>query len=155
MSSALDIDNSHNSSNTVNTKAESQNSIPINESNVALVRVYGNKTDLLIDRKAETRNIQLLHTYGFAPTLFATFKNGLVYDFVPGVTLKPTSVLEPSVWRLVATRMAEMHRRVQVQETPADAACGAAGVVPMLWHKTQSFFNLVPERFSDPEKHKR
>ncbi|XP_036232235.2 ethanolamine kinase [Bactrocera oleae] len=155
MSSALDIDNSHNASNTVNTKAESQNSIPINESNVALVRVYGNKTDLLIDRKAETRNIQLLHTYGFAPTLFATFKNGLVYDFVPGVTLKPTSVLEPSVWRLVATRMAEMHRRVQVQETPADAACGAAGVVPMLWHKTQSFFNLVPERFSDPEKHKR
>uniref|UniRef100_A0A034VAH8 ethanolamine kinase n=1 Tax=Bactrocera dorsalis TaxID=27457 RepID=A0A034VAH8_BACDO len=149
-SSALDIDTSHNASCAVNTKDESHNnSSSFSDSNVALVRVYGNKTDLLIDRKAETRNILLLHTYGFAPTLFATFKNGLVYDFVPGVTLKPTSVLEPKIWRLVATRMAEMHRRVQVEETLA------AEVVPMLWHKTQSFFDLVPERFSDPEKHKR
>lgn len=155
-SSALDIDG-HNASNIVNTKDESCHNSPINDSNVALVRVYGNKTDLLIDRKAETRNIQLLHTYGFAPTLFATFKNGLVYDFVPGATLKPASVLEPNIWRLVATRMAEMHRRVQVHEAPAACSGGGAGVphVPMLWHKTQSFFDLVPERFSDPEKHKR
>ncbi|XP_017483753.1 PREDICTED: ethanolamine kinase-like, partial [Rhagoletis zephyria] len=139
----------------INTKDE-------NYSNVALVRVYGNKTDLLIDRKAETRNIQLLHTYGFAPTLFATFKNGLVYDFVPGVTLKPTSVLEPNVWRLVATRMAEMHRRVKVKEV-ATAGGGGGGegagagkpLVPMLWRKVQSFFDLVPERFSDADKQKR
>ncbi|XP_036343488.1 ethanolamine kinase-like [Rhagoletis pomonella] len=137
----------------INTKDE-------NYSNVALVRVYGNKTDLLIDRKAETRNIQLLHTYGFAPTLFATFKNGLVYDFVPGVTLKPTSVLEPNVWRLVATRMAEMHRRVKVKEV-ATAGGGGEGagagkpLVPMLWRKVQSFFDLVPERFSDADKQKR
>ncbi|XP_004520078.1 ethanolamine kinase [Ceratitis capitata] len=156
---------SHNTSVNVYTKVESCNdSSPSHESNVALVRVYGNKTDLLIDRKAETRNIQLLHMYGFAPTLFATFKNGLVYDFVPGVTLKPTSVLEPNIWRLVATRMAEMHRRVKMQEVPeATAASGGGGggggagepLEPMLWRKVQSFFDLVPEHFSDPDKHKR
>jgi ethanolamine kinase len=32
---------------------------------VVLVRVYGHKTDLLIDRNAETRNIQVLVSLAF------------------------------------------------------------------------------------------
>lgn len=113
-----------------------------------LVRVYGNKTDLLIDRKAETQNFQLLHTYGLAPSLYATFKNGLVYEYVPGTTLNTESVLCPDIWPLVARRMAEMHRVVR-KNTPD------AKPMPMIWKKTQSFLDLVPERFSDAEKHKR
>ncbi|EDW46098.1 GM13416 [Drosophila sechellia] len=85
---------------------------------VVLVRIYGNKTDLLIDRKAETQNFLLLHTYGLAPSLYATFKNGLVYEYVPGTTLNTDSVLCPEIWPLVARRMAEMHRKVRkVKET--------------------------------------
>lgn len=59
------------------------------DTDVVLIRIYGNKTDLLIDRKAETKNICMLHRYGFAPQLYATFVNGLAYEYVPGVTLKP------------------------------------------------------------------
>lgn len=55
---------------------------------ILYIIIIGNKTDLLIDRSAETRNIILLHRYDIAPQLFAIFKNGLVYEFVPGVTLK-------------------------------------------------------------------
>lgn len=135
------------STNTNMTKTASEPSTK----NVVLVRVYGNKTDLLIDRKAETRNIILLHSYGFAPSLYATFKNGLVYDFVPGVTLNPESVLRPEVWSLVAQRMADMHRLVKLN-WEHDAKTKP---VPMLWKKTQSFFDLVPARFSDANKHKR
>ncbi|KAH8387317.1 hypothetical protein KR093_006302 [Drosophila rubida] len=119
--------------------------------NVVLVRVYGNKTDLLIDRKAETQNFLLLHTYGLAPSLYATFKNGLVYEYVPGSTLNIESVLCPEIWPLVARRMAEMHRVVR-KMGDADAN---AEPLPMIWTKTQSFLDLVPERFSDAEKHKR
>ncbi|XP_034472910.1 ethanolamine kinase [Drosophila innubila] len=115
--------------------------------NVVLVRVYGNKTDLLIDRKAETQNFQLLHTYGLAPSLYATFKNGLVYEYVPGSTLNIESVLSPDIWPLVARRMAEMHRVVRKNNDDEP--------LPMIWKKTQSFFDLVPERFSDADKHKR
>ncbi|XP_073828793.1 ethanolamine kinase 1 [Musca autumnalis] len=136
------------------TDTESQNiANPIQtdakKKDVILVRIYGNKTDLLIDRKAETRNIILLHSYGFAPTLYATFKNGLVYDFVPGVTLNTESILLPEIWTLVAQRMANMHRVVKPDWNRN------AKPVPMLWKKTQSFFDLVPERYSDAEKHKR
>lgn len=129
------------------------NRLPVQYSdNVVLVRIYGNKTDLLIDRKAETQNFQLLHTYGLAPSLYATFKNGLVYEYVPGTTLNIESVLCPDIWPLVARRMAEMHRVVRKRSSSLG---DDAKPMPMIWTKTQSFLDLVPERFSDAEKHKR
>lgn len=111
-----------------------------------LVRVYGNKTDLLIDRKAELNNIQLLQRFGFAPRLYGVFKNGLAYEYVPGCTLTPESVVSPNVWPLVATHMARMHR-LNVQAPNV--------VVPMIVSKTLRFLDLVPEQFTDPVKHKR
>lgn len=136
-------------------KQEDNNSTQQNGStdysnSVVLVRVYGNKTDLLIDRKAETRNIKLLHSYGFAPSLFATFKNGLAYEYVPGVTLTPETVTRPEVWQLIASRMADMHKVSQDNSLAIPPARES-----MLWKKVQSFFDLVPERFSDANKHSR
>ncbi|XP_055843001.1 ethanolamine kinase [Episyrphus balteatus] len=129
----------------------SQNGATDYSKNVVLVRVYGNKTDLLIDRKAETRNIKLLHSYGFAPSLFATFKNGLAYEYVPGVTLNPESVTKPEIWKLVACRMADMHKVSQDNGLTIPSSTRES----MLWKKVQSFFDLVPERFSDADKHSR
>lgn len=121
--------------------------------NVVLVRIYGNKTDLLIDRKAETRNIKLLHTYGFAPSLFATFKNGLAYEYVPGVTLTPQSVIQPEIWKMIARRMAEMHKVSTCNNNNNNTV--EEKKTPMLWEKTQQMLKLVPDHFSDPEKHSR
>uniref|UniRef100_A0A336MXR1 ethanolamine kinase n=1 Tax=Culicoides sonorensis TaxID=179676 RepID=A0A336MXR1_CULSO len=117
-------------------------------SDVVLIRIYGNKTDLLIDRKAETRNIKLLHRYGYAPKLYATFCNGLAYEYVPGNTLNVETVKDPKVWPLVARQMAKMHK-IRLEET------GVKVNEPMLWGKMQQFFKLVPKRFSDPEKQKK
>lgn len=117
-------------------------------SDVVLIRIYGNKTDLLIDRKAETRNIKLLHRYGFAPRLYATFCNGLAYEYVPGRTLNVDTVKDPNVWPLVARQMAKMHKI-----TLGESEVG--NVEPMLYGKMQQFFKLVPKKFSDPEKQKR
>lgn len=116
---------------------------------VVLIRVYGNKTDLLIDRKAETRNIQLLQRHGFAPSLYGVFQNGLAYEYVPGVTLTAESVVSASVWPLVARRMAEMHRLDIRWSGCKDAP------EPVLWTKTTQFLQLVPERFSDEAKNQR
>ncbi|KAJ8931763.1 hypothetical protein NQ314_015295 [Rhamnusium bicolor] len=80
------------------------------ESETVLVRVYGNKTDLLIDRKAETRNIILLNSVDLAPNLYATFENGLAYRFIPGCTLNESTVRDPNIYKLVATRMAKLHK---------------------------------------------
>ena len=110
--------------------------------NVVLVRVYGHKTDLLIDRKAETRNIQMLHSHGFAPCLYAIFRNGLAYEYAPGVTLTSDTVVEPRVWTLIARHMAEMHK-IKYDSGSDDQ--------PMLWGKVQQFLNILPENYSNSQ----
>lgn len=116
-------------------------------SDVILVRIYGNKTDLLIDRNAEKENIQLLHKSGLAPKLYAKFINGLCYEYVPGVTLNTKSIYEPKIWRLVATHMASMHKLPLTAEQAAKE--------PMLKTKTLKFLDLIPEKFTDAAKEER
>ncbi|XP_066999642.1 ethanolamine kinase isoform X2 [Anabrus simplex] len=113
---------------------------------VILVRVYGQKTDLLIDRNAETRNIQLLHAFGYAPNLYATFTNGLAYEYVPGEILMEDTCLDPQVFPLVAVMMANMHRVDCGPDVPKE---------PCMWTKTCQFMNIMPDKFSDVEKHAR
>lgn len=116
-----------------------------------LIRIYGNKTDLLIDRTAEKRNIKFLHEHGLAPKLYATFNNGLVYEFVPGCTLNNTTLQESNIWRLVAQNMARMHK------LPINLciATGKGKVEPMLKTKSLRFLNLIPDRFTDSVKDER
>ncbi|XP_066141238.1 ethanolamine kinase isoform X1 [Euwallacea fornicatus] len=116
------------------------------ETETVLVRVYGNKTDLLIDRKAETRNILLLSKHGLAPNLYATFENGLAYRFQPGCTLTKVSVRRPEIYSLVAKKMARLHKvKVDAVDKPS----------PFIWKKSRDFLNLVPEEFSAPKTRKR
>lgn len=118
-----------------------------NIKDVILVRIYGNKTDLLIDRNAEKKNIRLLHTHGLAPKLYATFTNGLCYEYVPGETLNLKNICEPKIWRLVATQMASMHK-LPLSESEV---CRE----PMLKSKTLKFLDLIPEKFTDQSKDER
>ncbi|KAL1505816.1 hypothetical protein ABEB36_005291 [Hypothenemus hampei] len=116
------------------------------EQETVLVRVYGNKTDLLIDRKAETRNILLLSKQGLAPNLYATFENGLAYRFQPGCTLNKETVRDPEIYSLVARKMAKLHK-VKVEGVDEPKA--------FIWKKSRDFLNLVPEEFTLPKTQKR
>lgn len=113
---------------------------------VILIRIYGQNTDLLIDRKAETRNIRLLHEYGFAPRLYATFSNGLAYEYMPGDILNVDTCKSPEVFPLIARMMANIHR----------VECGPnVPKTPCLWEKLQLFLDLVPKAYDDADKQAR
>ncbi|XP_044008517.1 ethanolamine kinase-like isoform X2 [Aphidius gifuensis] len=114
---------------------------------MVLVRVYGHKTDMLIDRKAETRNIRILHKAGYTHSLYATFNNGLAYEFLEGDVLTSATVREPEIYNLVAKRMAQMHK---LEPNDSDII-----KEPMLWKKTEQFMDLMPREFDDPVKQKR
>nr|CAH7756816.1 unnamed protein product [Callosobruchus chinensis] len=116
------------------------------EAETVLIRVYGNKTDLLIDRQAETKNILLLNRAGLAPDLYATFKNGLAYRYVPGIVLDWEMARQSDVYKLVARRMARLHK----------VCAGQSGKTkPVIWDKLRKFLDLVPDVFTDPEKNAR
>ncbi|XP_066481040.1 ethanolamine kinase 2 isoform X2 [Tiliqua scincoides] len=63
-----------------------------------LVRVYGRKTELIVDRANELRNFQVLQDHGCAPNLYFTFENGYCYEFLQGKALGPEHVRQPQIF---------------------------------------------------------
>ncbi|KAK7078615.1 Ethanolamine kinase [Halocaridina rubra] len=109
-----------------------------------LVRVYGNKTELFIDRNIEKKNVQVLSKAGCGPPLYATFKNGLSYGFTKGVTLNSDTVIQEPVWQAVTKEMSRLHK---IEEGNKEN--------PILFPKLKHFLNLLPNEFNDPCKQKR
>lgn len=66
---------------------------------VVLVRIYGNKTELLVDRDEEVKSFRVLQAHGCAPQLYCTFNNGLCYEFMQGEALDPEHVCNPDIFR--------------------------------------------------------
>ncbi|XP_026765148.1 ethanolamine kinase [Galleria mellonella] len=116
------------------------------ENEIILVRIYGNKTDLLIDRNAEIRNIKTLNVLGLAPKVYGIFENGLAYQYYPGVTLNIDTVLDVKIWPLVAQHMAKMHKVKLGDDIKQDA---------VVWDKIEQFLSLLPVPFTDVNKQNR
>ncbi|KAF5894010.1 ethanolamine kinase 1, partial [Clarias magur] len=113
---------------------------------VVLVRIYGNKTELFVDRDNEVKSFRVLQAHRCAPRLYCTFNNGLCYEFLEGVALEPEHIRNPAIFRLIARQLAKYH-----------AIHAHNGWVPRsdLWLKMGKYFSLVPTRFDNPEKNQR
>uniref|UniRef100_A0A8C0GVH7 ethanolamine kinase n=1 Tax=Chelonoidis abingdonii TaxID=106734 RepID=A0A8C0GVH7_CHEAB len=98
-----------------------------------LVRVYGRKTELFVDRENELKNFQVLRAHGCAPNLYCTFQNGLCYEFMQGTALGPEHVQQPQIFRLIAWEMAKMHAIHTNGSLPK----------PSLWHKLHKYLTIV------------
>lgn len=111
-----------------------------NANDIVLIRIYGQNTDLLIDREAETKNFKLLQKAGYAPQLYSIFLNGLAYEYVPGEILDVLTVRCPKVYPLVAKMLAKVHL-VKCEDNK-----------PVLWDKLKKYLSLVPNTYSSAVK---
>ncbi|XP_044137237.1 ethanolamine kinase 1 [Bufo gargarizans] len=113
---------------------------------VVLVRIYGNKTELLVDRDEELKSFRVLQSHGCAPKLYCTFNNGLCYQFMQGAALDPEHVCNPKIYRLIAQQLAKVH-----------AIHAHNGWIPKsnLWLKMRAYFSLVPTEFPNQLVHDR
>ncbi|XP_023694752.1 ethanolamine kinase 1-like isoform X1 [Paramormyrops kingsleyae] len=105
---------------------------------MVLVRVYGNKTELIVDRDNELKSFQVLHANGCAPRLYCTFQNGICYEFMEGDALGTQDVRDPVLLRLIAAEMARIH---------AIHAHNGCIPKPNLWIKMRKYFSLVATEF--------
>lgn len=64
---------------------------------VVLLRINGEATELIIDRKAEVETFVLLHAAGCSPPLYAVFNNGIAYGFFPGKPIDEELVRDEQV----------------------------------------------------------
>jgi len=71
----------------------------VNPDDVVLVRIYGNKTELLIDREQEIKSTVILHSNGCAAPIFCRFENGLAYGFVSGTMVNLDLAQKPAIQR--------------------------------------------------------
>ncbi len=73
------------------------------KSDAIVMRVYGQKTDLIIDRTLEKKNMQILHAAGCSAPFYANFKNGIAYSFVAGRSLEVEDVSDPHISRFASS----------------------------------------------------
>jgi hypothetical protein len=90
--------------------------------------------------------LQLLHDAGYAPRLYATFCNGLAYEYVPGVILDTTSCRDSDVFPLVAHMMALIHKVDGGNNVPKE---------PSTWLKIRQFLDIMPQSFENADKQAR
>lgn len=77
---------------------------------VVLIRAYGKKSELIIDRLAELVNFVTLSRVGLSPPLYGRFRNGFVYGYVEGQVFGVADMSDAHRSRLVARKVAEWHR---------------------------------------------
>ena len=53
--------------------------------------------------------MQELGQQGIAPPLYCTFNNGYCYKFIEGSALTVENVSKPSIFTIIAKRMAKLH----------------------------------------------
>ena len=76
------------------------------------MRAYGRDSEVLIDRDMEATTHALPADRGLASPLLSLFKNGLLYNFLPGRVCTPADLSTEPIWRAVARRLGEWHARL-------------------------------------------
>ncbi len=75
-----------------------------------LVRIYGDNTEVVIDRESENRLFAELSRQGFAPAYHGRFENGRVEGWLEGYrALTPGELGQPGLRRLIARELRVLH----------------------------------------------
>ncbi|CAJ0905511.1 13773_t:CDS:2, partial [Entrophospora sp. SA101] len=74
-----------------------------------LIRAYGNKSEVLIDRNQEILNLVRLSMLELSPPLYGRFSNGFVYGYIPGKVFTVEDMSDPYKSTLVAKKLAQWH----------------------------------------------
>jgi len=84
-----------------------------------LVRIYGPRTELVIDRSKENDVVDVLSSNGEGPRIHGRFANGRLESWLVGKSLTPAQMRDPSLSALIAGRLSRLHRqRMPFDRTP-------------------------------------
>ena len=100
-----------------------------------LIRIYGEKTELLIDREKELRSMLALHKKGLAPPVYGKFLNGVCYGYIAGKPFSALDIVDPTKSTLVAQHLARFHA-TEVPDIPTS---------PSLFDTLSKWQKQVPE----------
>jgi len=99
-----------------------------------LLRIYGNNTSFIIDRKRELETHVKLNKSGFASPVYCRVNNGYLYGYVDGNTLTADSVRDPDIAPIIARAIAQMHCSIPTTESE-----------PIFYSTLCSWLKLLPD----------
>lgn len=112
---------------------------------VVLIRVNGECTELIIDRKAEVETFRLLSAADCSPPIFAQFCNGMAYGYFPGKPLDESMVRDDHIAPLITKELVRLHSVQPDHQDPASRR----SFYPT---KTRSYLDIIPTSFDDRRK---
>lgn len=121
---------------------------------MVLIRVYGEKTELFIDRRQEVRNMRTMHKSGLIPAVYCTFNNGICYGYSPGIVLNEQLVRDVLISRLISEMMARMHT-IRPQTNRSVEHKDLLEPEPSLFKGLRKFLDLIPSALKDSQHDKR
>lgn len=119
-----------------------------NGKETVLVRIYGEKTELIINRAEERINIQFLYKNGCAKPIYCTFNNGLCYGFQEGHVVGESAMREKHYAQLIATELARLHTLTIPDDYPKHDNRGSPFV------SFDQLMTLLPEKLNNAEMNK-
>ncbi|XP_034031763.1 ethanolamine kinase 1-like isoform X1 [Thalassophryne amazonica] len=106
----------------------------LQEPGCVLVRLYGQSTELFVNRNREIEMFQIMHSHSCGPEIYCSFHNGICYEFVMGTVLDDELLRQPSIYRLIAAEMGRIHAIQQKHDLHVE---------PVLWAKMSQYITLV------------
>ena len=119
-------------------------------SDIILLRIYGAKTELFIDRAKELRNFQELARASIAPSLHCTFRNGYCYKFQKGSVLVPKDFQNKLILNESAKLMAKLH-----SFSLSDEYLNHHPLQSTLFETLKRFLHLIPSEYVCESKQRR
>jgi len=102
-----------------------------------IVRLFGQGTELFVDRQRENVVFSELSRLGVGPTFYGLFENGRVEGYLPARALLPEEMHEAHIYPKVAAAVAKLHSMGSLIQ----GLEGKGGYC--LWSKLLGFFDLA------------
>jgi thiamine kinase-like enzyme len=74
-----------------------------------VIKIFGNQTELLIDRQSEKEAMLTLASRQLAKPLLLEFGNGIIYGFTPGVACSREDIKTDEIRSLIARKLGQFH----------------------------------------------
>ena len=118
------------------------------KNDMVLVKLFGNTFDAEL-KINEISLMRLLAYNHLGPRVYATFANGMAYEYLPGKSLDYGLAVDKNVYPLVAHQVGRLHRQMSIgQKRPSHAS-------HHVFHTLRNWLMLVPMRLADPTNHQR
>ncbi|KAI1123700.1 ethanolamine kinase [Nemania abortiva] len=136
----------------ISKKAPGKTQVEIDQAAV-LLRANGDEPKVLVNRDLEAYTHEMLAERNLAAPLFARFKNGLLYGYVPGRVCQVQDLAQEEVWGSVASKLGEFHARMPRDGPRGDRASTNAGIsIPTIWAIMQNWVNELPSGTPEQEQ---